>query len=412
MINVPILNWIEAYRCQLNSHVIPVTLAELPDWQLINGRICRPDGCFFSIDAFHRSDTGERVPLINQPEIGILGLLISPMAGQTGLLLQAKSEPGNVNVTQIGPSVQATRSNYMRSHGGASQPFLEQFTERALWRGVRQSEQGTRFYNKYNLSAVQSIDPIHLVNADSKYHLTPLIDVLRSINTDFLFNTDFKSVLTLLLPEIIELTSSRSLLGKRLLDSFRHPGESRYVADFKKRRTPHPVRMIALEDLNNWRIDPTGLHPENPYDHGIHYIDVILEDREIQSWSQPIIYDAPVDYIQLCISKSDPLTVLFRDRSEIGFLNGTQLGPTVQSYDPVDRNGVLLAEFQQSEEGGRFDQQISQYRIVEVDASEWSDDPSVVALTMAQVWTELQIPGVFTNEARSALSGLLGSAAS
>ena len=37
-------------------------------------------------------------------------------------LLQAKVEPGNINKIQISPTVQATRSNYLRIHGGKTIP--------------------------------------------------------------------------------------------------------------------------------------------------------------------------------------------------------------------------------------------------------------------------------------------------
>ena len=45
-------------------------------------------------------------------------------------ILQAKVEPGNINKIQISPTVQATKSNYSRIHGGKTIPFLKYFKKK------------------------------------------------------------------------------------------------------------------------------------------------------------------------------------------------------------------------------------------------------------------------------------------
>ena len=45
-------------------------------------------------------------------------------------LLQAKVEPGNINKIQISPTVQATKSNYLRIHGGKTIAFLKFFKKK------------------------------------------------------------------------------------------------------------------------------------------------------------------------------------------------------------------------------------------------------------------------------------------
>jgi NDP-hexose 2,3-dehydratase len=57
-------------------------------------------------------------PIIHQPEEGILGFLARELDGLLHFLVQVKAEPGNVNVVQISPTVQATRSNYLHVHNG------------------------------------------------------------------------------------------------------------------------------------------------------------------------------------------------------------------------------------------------------------------------------------------------------
>lgn len=66
-------------------------------------------------------------PIINQPEIGFLGFIVKKIQGVYHFLMQAKIEPGNLNVVQLSPTLQATRSNYTRVHKGAIPKYLEYF---------------------------------------------------------------------------------------------------------------------------------------------------------------------------------------------------------------------------------------------------------------------------------------------
>ena len=65
--------------------------------------------------------------IINQAEQGILGLLAKKIDGVIHVLVQAKMEPGNIGFIQISPTVQSTRSNFTRVHGGKSTKYIEYF---------------------------------------------------------------------------------------------------------------------------------------------------------------------------------------------------------------------------------------------------------------------------------------------
>lgn len=97
-------------------------------WVLQNGGLRHRTGGFFSVVNAQARFGGRvtlRQPLIHQPEIGILGFLAQHREGGMDLLVQAKPEPGNVGLVQLAPSVQATRSNYLRLHQGKPTPWLE-----------------------------------------------------------------------------------------------------------------------------------------------------------------------------------------------------------------------------------------------------------------------------------------------
>ena len=59
-------------------------------------------------------------PIMDQPEIGILGIITKEINGTLYFLMQAKCEPGNINICQLSPTLQATKSNYTQVHKGLS----------------------------------------------------------------------------------------------------------------------------------------------------------------------------------------------------------------------------------------------------------------------------------------------------
>ena len=82
------------------------------------GEIHNRKRSFFSITGIQRYENNRLVaeqPIIVQPEIGYLGIICKEIDGVINFLMQAKIEPGNVNVIQISPTIQATKSNYTSS---------------------------------------------------------------------------------------------------------------------------------------------------------------------------------------------------------------------------------------------------------------------------------------------------------
>ena len=80
------------------------------------GSLRHNSGKFFSIEGIHVETDYEirpswNQPIINQPEVGYLGILTKEFDGVLYFLIQAKIEPGNVNCVQLSPTLQATKSN-------------------------------------------------------------------------------------------------------------------------------------------------------------------------------------------------------------------------------------------------------------------------------------------------------------
>jgi len=125
-------SWFNA-RARANSfRVDRIPFADLSGWDFEpdTGNLVHASGRFFSVEGLRvRTDrpwvSEWAQPIIVQPEIGVLGILVKRFDGVPHCLMQAKMEPGNINGLQISPTVQATRSNYMKVHGGAATKYIE-----------------------------------------------------------------------------------------------------------------------------------------------------------------------------------------------------------------------------------------------------------------------------------------------
>ena len=115
-----ILSWMKRKNDEICYHLQQIPLQNLKDWTDKNDKISHSTGKFFSIQGIRVSTNYGLVPqwdqpIINQPEIGFLGFIVQRKQNVLHFLLQAKIEPGNLNVIQLSPTLQATRSNYTRA---------------------------------------------------------------------------------------------------------------------------------------------------------------------------------------------------------------------------------------------------------------------------------------------------------
>ena len=112
-------------------------------------------------------------------------------------LMQAKIEPGNVNRVQISPTIQATKSNFMRVHGGSLPAYFEYFEKSyrydVLYDQV-QSEQASRFYKKRNRNMILYVNEEIDVLPNFKWMTLGQIKFFMKI--DNLVNMDTRTVLS------------------------------------------------------------------------------------------------------------------------------------------------------------------------------------------------------------------------
>ena len=150
-------------------------------------------------------------PIIDQPEIGFLGILCKEIKGSLHFLLQAKIEPGNKNFVQLSPTLQATRSNFTRVHGGKKPEYLDYFTNlksNKIIVDCLQSEQGSRFFKKRNRNIIiYSKEKIELKENFKWLTLKQIKDLML---IDNFINMDTRTVISCLnIADYINKSSSK-----------------------------------------------------------------------------------------------------------------------------------------------------------------------------------------------------------
>ena len=401
--------WLAAQRQVQQCVVRPISLAESSQWSWVEGRIQHHTGRYFSVVGVEDADTGWSAPLLEQREIGTLAFIRREHEGEVQLLLQAKLEPGDLGLSQIAPSVQATASNLDRVHGGAAQPFAELVTTAADTHvDALGSEQGSRFLGKFNRNVLVTAD---LASAELPSNLRwfSIRELSRLLHQDHAINTDARSVLVsspwALLSVVEPFSQGGNAWSRALNESYRliRPDELAKAKELvASMRTSHEPQVVSLEELPGWSVDLDGLITVKGGPYCVRQVKIETNAREVGAWDQPIIDTAEAVTIDLAVCIEEGI-VYFGPAAvvEPGLVNRAEWGHSVG----LQGDSKVLASVAQSDEGGRFFQDVANYRLVLV-----KDLPAgshLTWLTLGELQSLLAEGGWLTNEARSALSLLL-----
>jgi oxidase EvaA len=378
--------WFEERREHQRQQVYRIALDELGGWVFESGTgdLRHASGRFFTIHGLHvRTDSGPvrewSQPIIDQPEIGILGILVKDFDGVPHFLMQAKTEPGNWNDLQLSPTVQATRSNYRQVHGGRSVPYVDRFRSPPPGRvlaDVLQSEQGSWFHHKRNRNMIVEVtDDIEI--GEGFCWLT-LRQIQHLLTVDNLVNMDSRTVLSCLPDADADPDAAAA-------DS-RHPMPE-IMSWITENQARHEVvtERVPLAEVAGWHRSRYEIAHDDGLFFSVVAVDVQATGREVTRWSQPLLQPQGVGVVAFLARRFDGVPhVLMNARVEPGYLDVVELAPTVQcvpenyrwlpGYRPPLLDRVLRAAPQQvrfdavlSEEGGRFMHALNRYLVVEDD---------------------------------------------
>ncbi|POX42894.1 NDP-hexose 2,3-dehydratase [Streptomyces sp. Ru73] len=402
-----------------------IPFADMDAWSFHpeTGNLVHDTGRFFSVEGLHVT-VGEgpfpewQQPIINQPEIGILGILAKEFDGVLHFLMQAKMEPGNTNLVQLSPTVQATRSNYTKAHKGADVKYLQYFTGAAdatVLVDVLQSEHGAWFYRKFNRNVV--VETTQDVAVDDDFCWLTLGQIGELLRRDDVVNMDSRTVLACL---PVPFEEPGALHSDAELLSWYAAERSRHSVD---------VRRIPLAGVTGWRRGTDSMDHDLGWYFRVVAVRVQASNREVGAWTQPLFEPRDSGVIAFLTRKIGGVPhLLAHARVEAGFIDSIELAPTVQ-YTPrhyahltgdarppfldmvlAARPDRIRYEAVHSEEGGRFLNAQARYLIVEADETEAPDEPppGYRWLTAGQLNTLLRY-GRYVNVQARTLMALLNS---
>ncbi|MFF1925198.1 NDP-hexose 2,3-dehydratase family protein [Streptomyces sp. NPDC058221] len=385
-----VLDWFAARNRSASARIREVPLSELQGWSIApeTGNLRHDSGKFFSVGGIavkHRAGTPAQwtQPIIHQPEVGVLGILVRVVDGALQCLMQAKLEPGNHNGVQLSPTVQATRSNYQRVHGGFAVPYLEHFFDAPPHRtlvDVLQSEHASWCHRKRNRNMVVLVDEDVEVREGFRWFTVGQIHQLLA--RDGLVNMCSRTVLACLLgchaprDDTPGAHSTAELL--------------RWVNATRAECTAS-TDLIPFTDIEGWDT-PAGAAAQTPgrtFD--IVGVDVKMGDREVAQWNQPLLRPRKRGIAAFIVKPVRGIPhALVHARFEPGNLQNIELSPTVEAADgaapagerPLFLDDVLRAprerrlfDTEMAEEGGRYMHARSRHLVVAAQEDDFTDTP-------------------------------------
>lgn len=396
-----IKEWIDSINQNTTVNIEECSLTPDEFWYFNEekGRIERRGKGFFSIRGIQYR-RGEEIlyeqPIIYQPEIGFLGIICKEFNGIMHFLMQAKIEPGNVNCAQISPTIQATKSNFQRVHGGRLPDYFTYFEKSNHYELIFdqvQSEQGTRFYKKRNRNIMIRVDDEIEVKPNFKWMTLGQIKELMRI--DNLVNMDTRTVLSCIPFSTYQYGDSelRELSGKMKNDLLYRSIFNANIQDgiglvynclnSKKMFMDIVTAQIKLQELHTWMIKDRGIFCKKKANFDVRFYNIEIAGREVQSWKQPLLRATGIGTFGLLVCEHEGMyKFLIAIRQEIGAFDSIEIGPTIfresvkkdrtdwieEMFDERLENGKnILFDSLFSEEGGRFYHEQNRNVIMQID---------------------------------------------
>lgn len=411
--------WMATFRENPSMSVSDIELSACAPWRFEHGTVNRPDGRFFRIIGI--SEPGRVQLFLDQPEVGLLGFVFADFDGTRHVLVQAKDEPGNEGLTQIAPTVQATKSNTERAHGGIEVPYVEAFDAAPGARVLnhsQSSEHGERFWKKQNRNMAILLSAAPAPVGD-RYSWFPVADIAAALDEDFVVNTDARSVLAA--TPWTELCGP----GRQPFDGasdFAHALSASFTSPLNDLDVANATALLA-EARQRTRASSAAiaLTPERLVDRSAHewvrFIEVTSATREVSRWTQPIYETRGTEDCSLVLARRrGELVVIVRLavekglRSLVEWSTTTNSQTTPKAVDDLLAVGRVVTTVRQTEEGSRFFHSHARFDIVDSDR-EINDDElrrdGLCAMSLGAFNQILGADGTTTNELRTAASLLL-----
>lgn len=400
-----ILSWVE----ERNKTVFVDIKKTIPDlengfwyYDEKSGEIVNRNKSFFSVKGAELIRQEEVIcsqPVLIQNEIGYLGIICKKINGVLNLLMQAKIEPGNVNKIQISPTIQATKSNFTRKHGGKKTAYVDYFINSKNYTIVvdqLQSEQSSRFIGKRNRNIIILLPEDEEIEVLETHRWMTLGQLKELMKYENLVNMDTRTVISCI-PFYLMNSSNEENTKKyfsdealyysiKTIDSKEISSIYNYINDYKM-FCENELRIVPLMSLSNWEIKNGEYLSKSPYSFKMVFCDIAIEGREVTKWQQPLFEaEGKATFGLFTCVEHNVRKFLVKGKSEFGCFDKMEIGPAIQleaienyeNYDVVekvfferyDKKYNVMYDVILSEEGGRFYHEQNKNIIIEINKDE------------------------------------------
>ena len=369
-----------------NFKLSPIKLSQQQEWNLIHGVLGHKSGGFFYITGLVDNISGEEQLVLYQPQGAFNGLVVCKQEQDVYILLQARVEPGNSGIGQYGPTIQSTPANYLRFHGGKETPYFDFFFKyNPQVRPIANSMQldlGKRYFQKSKI--LSYVESSSLVETAENMIWMPLKVITEVLHYDNFLNTDLRSMLGVFDWDLyLDLDS-----GSTSHSNATHTNDFGFDNNLIGKNMG---KLVPVTQLQNWKLTEEGIVDKANTGVSANIYKVVSTTREVKTWVQPLLCTANRGLITLLVrqvgdksldNSLPELEFLISHQSEFGISGEKVLLPSQIIYPgendrhqtTLNKDGKVLCEVIQSEEGGRFYQNENIYQIILVDSSFESED--------------------------------------
>lgn len=441
--------WLQERNRSVRVSVQRIPFKSLNHWQVDRDRglIAHSSGKFFTIEGINVKTNWGKVPeweqpIINQPEIGYLGIITKEIDGVLYFLLQAKIEPGNINCVQLSPTLQATRSNYQQVHKGKKPAFLEYFQNAKpsqVLLDQLQSEQGARFLRKRNRNIIIKVEE-NIPEHEDFIWLT-LAQIKELISYNNLVNMDTRTVISgipfgkldhhsIESMSVLSGNNNGNAFGLDMLRSATNESDSVFTFDeilnwlsSLKCHYEVNIKPLSIFKIKNWQVlEDEIIHDEKKYFKVI-AARIEIGNREVTHWDQPLVEPMQEGLIAFIIKKINGIYhFLVQAKVESGNFDVVEMAPTVQCITGSYLNssdvpyldyvlkaspGQIRSDTLQSEEGGRFYREQNRNLIIEADENFAIESPANYKwVSLHQMTIFLKFNNYLNIQSRSLISAI------
>lgn len=357
--------------------VRPIGWSSVSSWVKTDYAISHDTGGFFDLAGVQNERTGEQRLMIHQVQSALTALVRHRAPDDTYFLVQARQEPGNLNGVQLAPTIQSTPANYLAFHGGRASDYLAQvFSYAPGMRIVSDSFQvdlGMRYQGKTKRAMI--VDADEMLPTTDGFFWMPGTLLVELAGESGLLNPDLRTLMSV---SPWSADPSRGLVpaSDEVAASLAAPVRAEVVGAVTATigaAEPDPLFAVPLAELTNWHWTEEGLREHTPRQgFQVDFYSVEAPVREVQSWTQPLVNSQGEGLSELLYrTGSDGLLEIgVRVIAEPGLVASRAVVPSRLEYpgDPgVDANaralptGPGVVSSLESDEGGRFYQDISRY---------------------------------------------------